>query len=85
MAAWASSGSRWTPSSSGPYKITLVHAAENKFWTIEVKGNAHHTTFGRLGTPGQTRLVNLASETAARTDADKRAQQKQREGYVLVP
>jgi DNA ligase 1 len=67
------------------YKITLVNAAENKFWMIEVKGNAHHTTFGRLGTPGQTRLVNLASETAARTDADKRAQQKQREGYVRLP
>jgi DNA ligase 1 len=70
---------------SASYKITLVHAAENKFWTIEVKGTAHHTTFGRLGTAGQTRLVNLASEAAARTDADKRAQQKQREGYVRLP
>jgi DNA ligase 1 len=73
------------PANTAPYKITLVHAAENKFWSIEVKGNAHHTTFGKLGTPGQTRLVNLASETAARNDADKRAQQKQREGYVLLP
>jgi DNA ligase 1 len=71
--------------SNASYKITLVNAAENKFWSIEVKGTAHHTTFGRLGTPGQTRLVNLASETIARNDADKRAQQKQREGYVRVP
>jgi DNA ligase-1 len=70
---------------TSPLKITLVNAAENKFWTIEVKGTAHVTTFGRLGTPGQQRLVNLASENAARSDADKRAQQKQREGYVLVP
>ncbi len=70
---------------AGTLKITLVHAAENKFWTIEVKGNAHVTTFGRLGTPGQQRLVNLANESAARSDADKRAEQKQREGYVRVP
>ena len=71
--------------STGTYKISLVHVAENKFWEIEVRGGAHYTTFGRLGTTGQTRLVNLGSETAAKADADKRAAQKRKEGYTPRP
>ena len=70
---------------SGNHKVSLVHVAENKFWEIEVKGGKHYTTFGKLGSPGQTRLVDLGSASAARTDADKRAQQKRKEGYTPKP
>jgi DNA ligase-1 len=70
---------------NGNYKIELVHAAENKFWTIEVRGGTHYTTYGKIGSAGQTRLVDLGSASAARTDADKRAQQKRKEGYTAAP
>ncbi|HEY5922659.1 MAG TPA: DNA ligase [Kofleriaceae bacterium] len=70
---------------SGNYKVSLVHTGENKFWTIEVRGGAHYTTYGKLGSAGQTRLVDLGSATAAKTDADKRAQQKRKEGYTPAP
>jgi DNA ligase 1 len=77
-----------TPSSTtttvGGFKISLVHETGRKFWEIEVQGTAHCTRFGKVGTPGQTRLVELGSEAAAQSDAEKRAQQKRKEGYALV-
>jgi DNA ligase 1 len=63
------------------YKVRLVHDEEQKFWEIEVRGSTYYTRFGKLGSPGQTRLTDLGSATAAKTDADKRAMQKRREGY----
>jgi predicted DNA-binding WGR domain protein len=46
-----------------------------------VRGTQYFTRFGKLGSPGQTRVTDLGSATAAKTDADKRAMQKRREGY----
>jgi DNA ligase-1 len=66
---------------AGGFKVSLVHHGEQKFWEIEVRGTAHYTRFGKVGSTGQTRLVELGSATAAQTDADKRAQQKRKEGY----
>jgi len=71
-----------TTTTAGGFKVSLVHEGEGKFWEIEVKGGAHYTKFGKIGSPGQTRLVNLGSPTAAQTDADKRAQAKRKEGYT---
>jgi DNA ligase 1 len=68
----------------GGFKVSLVHHGEQKFWEIEVRGTAHYTRFGKVGSPGQTRLVELGSATAAQTDADKRAQQKRKEGYSFA-
>ena len=64
--------------------VRLEHPDEHKFWTIEVRGTQQLTKFGKLGSPGQTRLADLGSASAARTDADKRAQQKRKEGYRTV-
>ena len=63
------------------FKVRLVHDEENKFWEIEVRGSTYFTRFGKLGSAGQTRVTDLGSASAARTDADKRAMQKRREGY----
>jgi DNA ligase-1 len=62
-------------------KVRLVHDDEHKFWEIEVRGSTYYTRFGKLGSPGQTRVTELGSASAARSDADKRAMQKRREGY----
>ncbi len=69
---------------AGGFKVSLVHHGEQKFWEIEVRGTAHYTRFGKVGSEGQTRLVELGSATAAQTDADKRAQQKRKEGYSFA-
>lgn len=61
--------------------LSLVHP-EGKFWQIEVNGTGHLTRFGKVGTPGQNRLSDLGSASAARSDAEKRAMQKRKEGYV---
>jgi DNA ligase len=66
------------------FHVRLVHETENKFWEIEVRGGQHVTKFGKLGTAGQMRLTDIGSSTAARTDAEKRAAQKRKEGYKLV-
>jgi DNA ligase-1 len=62
--------------------ISLVHQAEQKWWKIEVKGTAHYTTFGKVGSAGQKRVSDLGSAAAAQADAEKRAEQKRKEGYV---
>jgi DNA ligase 1 len=71
-----------TTKSIAGFSVSLVHQAEQKWWKIEVRGTAHYTSFGKIGSPGQTRVSDLGSATAAESDADKRAQQKRREGYA---
>lgn len=73
------------PSSKPPadWSCSLEHA-DGKFWQIEVRGTEHYTKFGKLGSPGQVRVQDLGSATAARADADKRAMTKRREGYEFV-
>ena len=66
------------------FKVRLVHDEEKKFWEIEVRGKVHYTRFGKLGSPGQTRLTDIGSASACRTDAEKRAMQKRRDGYKNV-
>ncbi len=63
------------------YKVRLEHPGENKFWEVEVRGSMYYTRFGKLGSPGQTRITELGSKTAAKSDAEKRAAVKRREGY----
>ena len=70
-------------SPAADFKVRLVHDAEQKFWEVEVRGSTYYTRFGKLGSPGQTRVTELGSASAARGDADKRAQQKRRDGYRI--
>jgi predicted DNA-binding WGR domain protein len=63
------------------WRCKLENEDEGKFWNIEVRGKIHVTVFGKLGSPGQTRLTDVGSATAAKTDAEKRAVQKRKEGY----
>lgn len=63
------------------YTCKLVNEAEGKFWEIEVRGKQHITRFGKIGSQGQMRLTEIGSATACRTDAEKRAMQKRKEGY----
>jgi DNA ligase len=66
------------------WKTSLVHDSEKKFWRIEVRGKHHIATFGKLGSAGQMRLTEIGSATGARSDAEKRALAKKKEGYRLA-
>ena len=59
----------------------LVNKDEGKFWEIEVRGKQHITRFGKIGSQGQMRLTEIGSATACKSDAEKRAMQKRKEGY----
>ncbi|MCW5804858.1 MAG: DNA ligase [Deltaproteobacteria bacterium] len=66
------------------WRQSLVNDDEDKFWKIEVRGTHHFATFGKNGSPGQVRLSNLGVASAAKSDAEKRAMQKRKEGYRIV-
>ncbi|HEY0254278.1 MAG TPA: WGR domain-containing protein, partial [Kofleriaceae bacterium] len=72
-------------SGRGPvdYFTRLVHDDEKKFWEVSLHGSVYYTHFGKLGSTGQTRVTDVGSKTAARTDVEKRAAQKRKEGYRL--
>ena len=63
------------------FRCKLVNKDEGKFWEIEVRGKAHIIKFGKIGSAGQMRLTEIGSATAARSDAEKRAIQKRKDGY----
>lgn len=73
------------PATAKDFKLRLEHEDEGKFWEVEVKGTKHYIKFGKIGSPGQTRLTDIGSATAAIADANKRAMQKRKEGYMNVP
>ncbi|HLL20799.1 MAG TPA: DNA ligase, partial [Kofleriaceae bacterium] len=63
------------------YTCKLVNETEGKFWEIEARGKQHITRFGKVGSQGQMRLTEVGSVTACKTDAEKRAMAKRKEGY----
>jgi DNA ligase 1 len=63
------------------FTCKMVNKDEGKFWEIEVRGKQHITRFGKIGSQGQMRLTEIGSATACKTDAEKRAMQKRKEGY----
>ena len=63
------------------WSCKLVNQSEGKFWEIEVRGKQHITRFGKIGSQGQMRLTEIGSATACKSDAEKRAMQKRKEGY----
>lgn len=65
-------------------RYELVRGSSNKFWTITLKGKSFTTQFGKIGSAGQTKLKEHASEAAAKAEYDKLIVEKTRKGYVLV-
>ena len=64
-------------------KTHLVFQNDNshKFWNIEVDGNTHTVTYGRVGTDGQTKTKEFADDAAALKDANKLIASKVKKGY----
>ncbi|MGE3808839.1 MAG: WGR domain-containing protein, partial [Gemmataceae bacterium] len=54
----------------------------NKFWNIELDGEAFTVTFGRIGTGGQTQIKEFPSDDKAQAAHDKLVAEKLAKGYV---
>lgn len=65
-------------------KADLIYQDEksNKFWSIEVNGNEHTVTFGRIGTNGTSSTKQFGDAEAAQKAALKLIASKKKKGYV---
>jgi len=72
-----------TSISGGP-RYELVDGKSSKFWEVNVEGSSVTTTYGRIGTSGQTTVKEHGSASAARKEKAKLIESKTKKGYVLV-
>jgi uncharacterized protein (TIGR02996 family) len=60
----------------------LRDGKSNKFWNIDLKGNAFTVTFGRIGSAGQTQTKEFADAAKAQKEHDKLVKEKLAKGYT---
>lgn len=65
-------------------RYEFAEGSSNKFWEIKLSKNSFTTTYGKIGTGGQTSLKNFASEAEAKKEHDKLVAEKVKKGYQLV-
>ncbi len=65
-------------------RYELVSGNSSKFWQIDLDDAAFTTSFGRIGTSGQTKTKTFANASAAKSAHDKLVAEKVKKGYVLV-
>ena len=54
-----------------------------KFWTVSVSGSEMTTSWGKVGSTGQTKLKDCGSEDKAVKEAEKLHKAKVKGGYVM--
>ena len=69
---------------SKPRRFEFVGGTSNKFWEVRVQGSEVFTSYGRIGSAGQTSCKTCDSPEAATSHAEKLVQQKTAKGYVAV-
>lgn len=63
-------------------ELVFAEGSSNKFWNIELSGDAHTVTFGRVGTAGQSKTKDFGSSEEAKQSFDKLVAEKLKKGYV---
>jgi len=63
-------------------ELVYMDAKSSKFWNIELTGNSHTVTYGRIGTDGQSVTKSFPDEEKARKDMEKLVKEKLGKGYV---
>ncbi|MCA9685762.1 MAG: serine hydrolase, partial [Myxococcales bacterium] len=56
----------------------------NKFWEITLSGDSFTTTYGKIGTAGQSTSKSFADAAKAKAAYDKAVAEKTKKGYALV-
>ena len=59
----------------------LIEGKSSKFWQIEVSGTELTTTWGRIGTAGQSKTKSFADAAKATAEAAKLIAEKTGKGY----
>lgn len=65
-------------------RYEFSEGSSNKFWEITLDGTSFTTTYGKIGTDGQTSLKEWDSEEKAKKEYDKLIAEKVKKGYKLV-
>jgi predicted DNA-binding WGR domain protein/cell wall assembly regulator SMI1 len=65
-------------------RFEFSEGTANKFWEVKVEGVTLITSWGRIGTNGQSKTKTFASSTEAQAEYDKLIREKTREGYREV-
>ena len=71
-----------TGAASTPRYYECTEDGASKFWEVSMSGNTVTTRWGKIGTPGQTKPKEFASESAAKKEYDKLVAEKTGKGYV---
>ncbi|MDB4959383.1 MAG: hypothetical protein JWO36_6952 [Myxococcales bacterium] len=65
-------------------RYEFAEGSSNKFWEIKLAGKSFTTTYGKIGTDGQTSVKTFKSDEEARKEHDKIVAEKTKKGYALV-
>jgi predicted DNA-binding WGR domain protein len=65
-------------------RYEFSEGSSNKFWEIKLDGSSFTTTYGKIGTPGQTTLKQWKDSAEAKKEYDKVVHEKTKKGYALV-
>ena len=65
-------------------KFEYSDGKSHKFWNVLQKGSSVTTTYGRIGTDGQSKTKDLADTAAAKKELEKLIKQKTSKGYEEV-
>jgi uncharacterized protein (TIGR02996 family) len=65
-------------------RYEFSEGTSNKFWEIELDGVSFTTTYGKIGSSGQTTLKKYKTDAEAKKEYDKLIAEKTKKGYELV-
>jgi uncharacterized protein (TIGR02996 family) len=65
-------------------RYEFQEGTSSKFWEIDLLGKSFTTKFGKIGSNGQTKIKDHASEAAAKAEYEKLIAEKTKKGYALV-
>jgi predicted DNA-binding WGR domain protein len=62
-------------------RYEFSEGTSNKFWQIDLSGKSFTTTYGKIGTNGQTTVKTFKTEAEAKKEYDKLIAEKVKKGY----
>jgi predicted DNA-binding WGR domain protein len=62
-------------------RYEFSEGTSNKFWEINLSGKSFTTTYGKIGTSGQTTIKQFKSDAEAKKEYDKLVAEKVKKGY----
>jgi predicted DNA-binding WGR domain protein len=63
-------------------RYEFSEGSSSKFWEIKLDGSSFTTTYGKIGTPGQTTLKQWKDASEAKKEYDKLVHEKTKKGYI---